>query len=98
METEKRDNVISERRVKLHVFEPSMRQIWTVVGKGEEHWLAPEFGYCSCQGYYFGRLKDKKPCYHLELVKLAKEQDDIETVIFSDEEYSDFVHSIIDEL
>lgn len=98
-ETKKKtDVIISERRVKLHIFEPSKRQIWTVVGKGEEYWLAPEFDYCSCQGYYFGRLKDKKTCYHLESVKLAKEQNDIEIVTFSDEEYSDFLHGIINEL
>jgi len=30
--------LVSEGRVKLHLFGPSKRKIWTVVGKGEEHW------------------------------------------------------------
>jgi predicted nucleic acid-binding Zn finger protein len=91
----KTDIIISEKRVKLHIFEPSKRQIWTVVGMGEEHWLAPEFDFCSCQSYYFGRLKGRKSCYHLESVKLAKDANDIEIVTFSDEEYSDFLKGLI---
>lgn len=100
MEESKRktDVIISEKRVKLHIFEPSKRQIWTVVGTGEEHWIAPEFDYCSCPGYYFGRLKGKKSCYHLEAVKMAKAENDIEIVTFSDEEYADFVRGLIAEL
>ena len=34
--------LVSEKRVKLHLFEPSKRKIWTVVGKGEEHWVDPD--------------------------------------------------------
>ncbi len=94
----KTEVIVSEKRVKLHVFEPSNRKIWTVVGKGEEHWLDPEFDYCSCQAYYFGKLKGKKSCYHLESVKIAKEENDIEIVKFSDEEYVDFVKGLILEL
>lgn len=96
--TKKTGVIISEKRVKLHLFEPSKRQIWTVVGMGEEHWLAPEFDFCSCQGYYFGKLKGKKSCYHLESVKLAIEENDIEVVRFSDEEYVDFLRGLIVEL
>jgi predicted nucleic acid-binding Zn finger protein len=91
----KTDVIISEKRVKLHIFEPSKRQIWTVVGMGGEHWLAPEFDFCSCRGYYFGKFKKKKSCYHLESVRLAKQENDIEVVIFSDEEYSDFLRGLV---
>jgi predicted nucleic acid-binding Zn finger protein len=96
--TKKTDVMISEKRVKLHIFEPSKRQIWTVVGVGEEHWLAPEFDFCSCRGYYFGKLKGKKSCYHLEAIKMAREKNDVEIVGFSDEEYSNFLHGLISEL
>ena len=51
--------IVSEKRVKLHIFEPSQRKIWTVVGKGEEYWIDPEGGYCSCPGFYFGKLNGK---------------------------------------
>ena len=90
--------VVSEKRVKLHVFEPSQRKIWTVVGKGKEHWLDPDAEYCSCLGYYFGRLIRKTTCYHLESVVLAKKENKIETITFSDEEYDDFLSGLISDL
>jgi len=91
-------SIISEKRVKLHVFEPSMREIWTVVGKGKEHWLDPESEYCSCRGYYFGRLSGKNSCYHLESANLAKKHKQAEKIIFSDDEYVDFIMTLISDL
>lgn len=90
--------IISEKRVKLHVFEPSQRQVWTVVGMGKEYWLAPEFDFCSCEGYYFSRSKGSKSCYHLESVKIAQKQGTIEIIKFSDDEYSDFLKGLVVEL
>lgn len=92
------ESVVSEKRVKLHIFEPSQRKIWTVVGKGKEHWLDPDAEYCSCLGYYFGRLIKKTTCYHLESVALAKNENKIETIKFSDEEYDDFLSGLISDL
>ena len=46
-EPDRIEQLVSEKRVKLHVFEPSQRKIWTVVGKGEEHWIDPDGHYCS---------------------------------------------------
>ena len=90
--------LVSEKRVKVHVFEPSQRKIWTVVGKGKEHWLDPESEYCSCPGYYFGKLSGKTICYHLESVILAKKENKFEKIIFSDEEYAKFLASLISDL
>ena len=92
------ESLVSELRVKLHLFEPSKREIWTVVGKGKEHWLDPDGQYCSCPGYYFGKLTGKKPCYHLESVLLAKEINKFEKIIFSDDEYVDFIASLLSDL
>lgn len=94
----KTDVIVSEKRVKLHLFEPSQRQIWTVVGVGKEHWISPEFDFCSCEGYYFGKLKGKKSCYHLASAKLAQSEHNVEIVKFSDDEYSDFLSGMISEL
>ena len=33
------DSLLSEKRIKLHLFEPSNRKIWTVVGADKEYWL-----------------------------------------------------------
>ena len=92
------ESLVSEKRVKLHIFEPSKREIWTVVGKGKEHWLDPISEYCSCAGYYFGRLSGKKSCYHLESVLYAKKENKIEKIIFSDDEYADFIGGLISDL
>ena len=97
-DSERIESVVSEKRVKLHVFEPSKRKIWTVVGKGKEHWLDPESEYCSCNGYYFGRLNEKTTCYHLESAYLAKQENKIETIVFSDDEYDDFLSGLITDL
>ncbi|MDH3618264.1 MAG: hypothetical protein OES14_06615 [Nitrosopumilus sp.] len=92
------ESLVSEKRVKLHFFEPSRREIWTVVGKGKEHWLDPESEFCSCPGYYFGKLSGKKSCYHLESVILAKKINKFEKIVFSDEEYVKFLVGLIPDL
>lgn len=97
-DSERIQSIISEKRVKLHLFEPSQRKIWTVVGLGEEHWIDPDGGYCSCPGFYFGKLNGKTTCYHLESVSLARKDDQIEIIIFSDDEFSDFLSGLISDL
>ncbi len=91
-------SMVSEKRVKLHVFEPTQRKIWTVVGKGEEHWVDPESNYCSCPGFYFGKLNGKSTCYHLESVQLARSENQVEEITFSDDEFSDFLYGLISDL
>lgn len=97
-DSKKIESVIEQRRVKLHVFEPSQRKIWTVVGKGKEHWLDPTLEFCSCLGYYFGRLNGKQTCYHLESQKLAATQNKYEKIHFSDDEFASFITGIVSDL
>ncbi|MDH3361734.1 MAG: SWIM zinc finger family protein [Nitrosopumilus sp.] len=91
-------SIVSEKRVKLHVFEPSQRKIWTVVGVGDEYWLDPDDHYCSCPGFYFGQLAGKITCYHLESAELARKENQVDKIIFSDEEFSDFLSGLISDL
>lgn len=97
-EPDRIESLVSEKRVKLHVFEPSKRKIWTVVGKGEEHWVDPDGIYCSCPGFYFGKLNGKETCYHLDSVKLAQTKNKVEKIIFSDDEFSDFLSGLLSDL
>ncbi|MFQ5496629.1 MAG: hypothetical protein ACE5DU_01940 [Nitrosopumilus sp.] len=90
--------LVSEKRVKLHVFEPSQRKIWTVVGKGEEHWIDPDGYYCSCPGFYFGQLNGRSDCYHLKSAELAKRENKIEKILFSDDEFPAFLFGLISDL
>ena len=90
--------MVSEKRVKLHIFEPTQRKIWTVVGKGKEHWIDPDSNYCSCPGFYFGKLAGKTTCYHLESAQLAMSKNQVEEIVFSDDEFSDFLLGLISDL
>ena len=93
-DSNKIESTISEKRIKLHIFEPSNRKIWTVVGKGKEHWLNPELEFCSCPSYYFNSIEGKKGCYHLEALRTAKNENKVEQIKFSDDEFVDFIHGL----
>lgn len=92
------DAVVSGKGVKLHYFEPSHRKVWTVVGKDNEHWLDPDLGFCSCEDYYFNALNSGEECYHLKSVKIAKQQNKVEVIRFSDDEFASFMSALISDL
>jgi len=92
---DKINSIVDERRVKLHLFNPSKREIWTVVGKEKEHWIDPHLNFCSCSGYYFGMIKSKTPCYHLESILIAKKENKFEIIEFNDDEYESFISGIV---
>lgn len=97
-DSKKINELVDSNRVKLHIFEPSQRKIWTVVGKSKEHWLDPAEEFCSCPGYYFGKLNGKNTCYHIDSILLAQKKSKYETIKFSDEEYANFMSGIIRDL
>ena len=43
------DSLLSEKRIKLHTFEPSNRKIWTVVGIDKEYWFDPDLDFVHVQ-------------------------------------------------
>lgn len=86
--------MLNEKRVKLHIFEPSNRKIWTIVGKGKEHWLNPDLNYCSCPGFYFNENKNNN-CYHLYSIKQAQRQNKFEVIHFSDDEFDGFIAALV---
>lgn len=90
--------IVSKRGVKLHCFEPSGRKIWTVVGKENEHWLDPDLGFCSCEDYFFNTLNNGNECYHLKSAEMARKQNNIEIIHFSDEEFASFISALISDL
>ena len=96
---DKINSIVEERRVKLHLFKPSKREIWTIVGKEKEHWLDPDIGFCSCAGYYFSKISaNKKECYHLESIRLAEKTKKTELIKFTDDEFGDFLKGLISDL
>jgi len=82
-------------RVKLHIFEPSGRRIWTVVGSSREYWQSPLRNFCSCSGFHYNKSSGRKGCSHLDAIGIANSTNKIEKIVFSDEEYVGFVAGIV---
>jgi predicted nucleic acid-binding Zn finger protein len=95
---EKAIKIVLEKGVKLHLFKPSNREIWTVVGKDNEYWVDPENSFCSCKDYYFQTLSGKERCYHLQVIEEARERKLMEVIVFSDEDYTTFLKALINDI
>jgi predicted nucleic acid-binding Zn finger protein len=81
--------VVLSGGVKEHRFLPSGRRIFTVVGNLGDEFVDPEKPYCSCSHFYFRVLGHKdETCYHLLSYKIASACSMVDTITFSDEEYS----------
>ncbi|GBC73123.1 hypothetical protein HRbin04_00519 [archaeon HR04] len=103
---ERAERIAFRKAVKLHVFMPSNRRIWTVVGNRHEYWIHPQ-DYCTCKDYYFraravaiegrrGREGVEASCYHLKAVEIAEVRGMVDEVHFNDDEYDDFIRALID--
>ncbi|MEM2760230.1 MAG: hypothetical protein QXU32_08020 [Nitrososphaerales archaeon] len=95
---EKAVKVALERGVKLHVFKPSNRELWTVVGKDNEYWVDPENNFCSCKDYYFQTLSGKGQCYHLQIINVAREKKLVDVTEFCDDEYHLLLKALINDI
>jgi predicted nucleic acid-binding Zn finger protein len=88
---EKAVDAVLRGYVKAHIFVPSGRTIYTVVGSGGDEFIDPEKPYCSCGNFFFRVMGGKREyCYHILGYKMALEAGKIEKITFEDEEYSDF--------
>jgi predicted nucleic acid-binding Zn finger protein len=86
---------IGPNSIKVHVFRPSGRKVYTVIGKAKEYWTAPDLDFCSCRSYYFGGLSSGKPCYHLIGVRKVIRQKSFAALYFLDHDYDSFIMAII---
>jgi predicted nucleic acid-binding Zn finger protein len=93
--TKRINTLVEEGAVKFHIFQPSGRAIWTVVGRDDEHWGDIELGFCSCKSYYYKTLSNGKPCYHLLCIELAKKHNKFVTIRFHDTEYTQFIKALL---
>ena len=97
-ETGNVESIVSSNGIKLHLFEPSNRKIWTVVGKENEHWLDLDLEYCSCEDYYYNAMEKGRLCYHLQAVQSAMKQDKVETIKFQDSEFESFIAALVQDM
>ncbi len=85
--------------VKQHLFLPSRRSIYSVVGRNGDEFIDPERPFCSCESYYFGVLAGKsRYCYHILGYKIASEAGLIDTVRFSDDEWDSFAQAFLSDI
>ncbi len=89
-----KSSIRSPKAIKVHLFRPSVRRIYTIVGKDKEHWAAPDLNFCSCKNYYYKSLSSGIPCYHLEAVQSMKEEE-FTLLEFKDDEYDELLRAII---
>jgi predicted nucleic acid-binding Zn finger protein len=92
------ESIVSSNGVKLHLFEPSNRKIWTVVGKENEHWLDLDLDYCSCEDYYYNAMEKGRQCYHILAVRTAIAQGKVEIITFQDSEFENFISALVQDL
>jgi len=86
------DEIVAEGRVKLHRFNPSGREIWTVVGSRGDQVVIESQPYCTCYHFHFAVLGGRdKACYHLLAVKKAKQASKFVKIEIDDEEYGRFL-------
>jgi predicted nucleic acid-binding Zn finger protein len=102
--SQKAQNSVDELAVKRHQFAPSGREIWTVVGTDCDFMVNYDPSnskqpFCSCDDYHFRVLGGSiAECYHLMAVKKAREQKKFSTIIFSDDEYEDFLRGLLSDI
>ena len=95
----KATRMVETNRIKLHIFLPSGRQVWTAVGSDGDHLLNVSQPYCSCRDFHFRYLTDKdEECYHLLALKMAIRLKKYVTVKFQDEEYFFFIRGLLEEI
>ena len=74
-------------------------KIWTIVGRENEHWIDPDSNYCSCLWILFWQTaRKKRRAIIWNLQHLAISDESFEKIVFSDEEFSDFLSGLIADL
>jgi predicted nucleic acid-binding Zn finger protein len=90
---------VTEGRVKRHIFVPSGRVLYTVVGRSGDEFIDPEKPFCSCENFFFSVMGGTSgTCYHLIAYKVARHIDRISETRFHDEEFRYFLSLLSSDL
>jgi len=80
------------RCVKKHLFTPSGRAIFTVVGRSGDEFIDPDKPFCSCRHFFFRVLGGRDTtCYHLLAYEIAKKSQNLALIELHDEEFGSFL-------
>ncbi|MEM3403610.1 MAG: hypothetical protein QXJ17_03575 [Nitrososphaeria archaeon] len=92
-------STLNRKAIRRHVFLPSKREIWTVIGEEGDNLICENPIFCSCKDFYFSLLKkNKKSCYHLKVFLIAKKQKIHSTFYYKDEEFESFMNLLFKDL
>ena len=92
-------DAVLQGRVKKHIFAPSGRILYTVVGRNGDEFIDPEKPFCSCEHFFFRVLGAKgQTCYHLLAYSIADETNLFHRFEFHDEEFSLFLKLLSSDL
>ncbi len=97
-------NVVENFGVKKHVFFPSGKALWTVVGREGDFLVDLNTGesgrdYCSCGDFHFRVLSGIVPeCYHLMAARQALKLRKFTVIELSDEEFGPFLKLLLRDL
>jgi predicted nucleic acid-binding Zn finger protein len=95
---EKAEKLARDGSVKLHLFLPSKREIWTVLGVEGEHYVDDKEPFCSCKHFHFKVMSNlDKMCSHLKALKIAKAKNTYSKYIFHDGEYYYILRALLKE-
>jgi predicted nucleic acid-binding Zn finger protein len=85
--------------VKRHLFTPSGRVLFTVVGRSGDEFIDPGKPFCSCRHFFFRVLGGRDTtCYHLMAYEMAKETQRFDSVEMHDEEFGAFLRLLASDL
>jgi predicted nucleic acid-binding Zn finger protein len=85
--------------VKKHVFTPSGRVLFTVVGRSGDEFIDPETPFCSCRHFFFRVLGGRdRTCYHLLAYEMARESQGFDQIEMHDEEFGAFLRLLASDL
>jgi len=96
---EKAINTVLGGGVKKHVFLPSGRILYTVVGRSGDEFIESEKPFCSCEHFFYRVLGGRDElCYHLLAHRIALQTQMFDQVEFQDEEHAIFVRLLAQDL
>jgi predicted nucleic acid-binding Zn finger protein len=85
--------------IKEHVFTPSRRVVYTVVGRNGDEFVDPNKPYCSCNHFYFRVLGNQDQlCYHLLSYEIASQVGAFDKIEFDDDEYPQVLNVILSDI
>ena len=90
---------VSRGCAKLHLFSPSGRIIYTVVGRSGDEFIDPFRPFCSCKNFFFRVLAGRnETCYHLLTYEAAERLSRFDRIIMHDEEFESFTRLLAQDL